>query len=236
MRRIAMIVTLALGLGACSGGSPEGPTAGVAAPAVLSASALPRMDSVASEADAEAIAGEVAHPDELIAVLDGAGFARSRERSFTTGTGAFSRVVARGLAFETDAGAGDYLAWFSERAGEEIVTAERIELAPLPAGLVVFRHLPDGCCHNDVPVFLAAWQRGSTVLTLHAGGRKANASAFAELVVRLRRGGMETRRVPRRRRRDLGGGLRRGWGLRSGPAGQFIAAHGAGQCDEETRP
>jgi hypothetical protein len=182
MRRIAVIVALALGLGACLGGSPEGPTAGVAAPAVLRASSLPRMDSVASEMDAEGIAAEVVHPDELIAVLDGAGFVRSRERSFTTGTGAFSRVIARGLAFETDAGAADYLAWFSERAGEEIVSAERIKLARLPAGVVVFRHLPNGCCHNDVPVFLAAWQRGSTVLTLHAGGRKANASAFVDLV------------------------------------------------------
>ena len=39
-----------------------------------------------------------------------------------------------------------------------------------------------GCCHNDVPVFLAAWQRGDSVLTLHAGGRRANLRAFVELI------------------------------------------------------
>lgn len=182
IRCVAVILALVLGLGACSGSSPSEPTAGIGAPPVLRASALPGMDTIVSEVDAEGIAQEVVHPDELLTVLDEAGFARSRERSFTTGTGAFSRVIARGLTFGTDAGAAKYLAWFGERAGEEIIRAERIRPAGLPTGLVVFRHLPDGCCHNDVPVFLAAWQRGPTVLTLHAGGRKANAGAFADLI------------------------------------------------------
>jgi hypothetical protein len=46
----------------------------------------------------------------------------------------------------------------------------------------VFRHLPDGCCRNDVPVYLAAWQRGPSVLYLHVGGRRANTRAFVELI------------------------------------------------------
>ena len=46
----------------------------------------------------------------------------------------------------------------------------------------MFRHEPDGCCHNDVPVYLAAWQRGSSVLYLHVGGRRANTRAFVELI------------------------------------------------------
>ena len=64
----------------------------------------------------------------------------------------------------------------------EIITSERIAPAGVPDGVVVFRHLPDGCCHNDVPVFLAAWQRGESVLTLHAGGRRANVRAFVDLI------------------------------------------------------
>lgn len=72
--------------------------------------------------------------------------------------------------------------WFADHAPAGIITSERIDPADGPDGVVVFRHLPDGCCHNDVPVFLAARQRGSSVSYLRAGGRRANAPAFVELI------------------------------------------------------
>jgi hypothetical protein len=184
VRHIAVSIVLVLGLGACAGGSRSVPTPTVrdTPPPVLPASALPRMTSVVTDVDEDQIADEVVHREALIALLEAAGFAGSRQRSFTVGTGSFSRVIARGLSFDTAGGARAYVTWFSRQAGEEILTAERIPFAAPPAGVVVFRHVPDGCCHNDVPTYLAAWQRGSTVLTLHAGGRKANAAAFADLV------------------------------------------------------
>ena len=152
-------------------------------PPLLPVSALSRMTAETSAVDVDHLADEVTHPDELRAVLTDAGFARAAQRSFAGGTGRpFSRVVSRGLTFSDEAGAAEFVAWFADRAPAEIITSERIDPAGVPEGVVVFRHLPDGCCHNDVPVFLAAWQRGSSVLYLHVGGRRANARAFVELI------------------------------------------------------
>ena len=149
---------------------------------VLPASALPRMTSEMTVVDTDDLVNEVTHPDELRALLDRSGFASAAQRSFAGGPGAFSRVLARELAFETEAGATAFLEWFEASAPEEIVTAERISPEGMPDGIVVFRHRPDGCCHNDVSAYLAAWQRGSAVLSLHVGGRRANTRAFAELI------------------------------------------------------
>lgn len=187
MARIVTTLAIIVVLAACGGSTAEtgpGPTTGtssVRAP-VLPASALPRMTSDAAPVDVEALAFEVAHPDELTAVLHGAGFASGAQRSFGGGTGAFSRVLARGLAFETDAGAAAFISWFGDNAPDEIIPARRVSPAGVPGGAVVFRHEPDGCCRNDVPVFLAAWQRGTSVLYLHVGGRKASTRAFVQLI------------------------------------------------------
>jgi hypothetical protein len=152
-------------------------------PALLPASALPGMADDTTPVDVDRLADDVAHPDEIRALLARTGFARGAQRSFGGGSGRpFSRVLSRGLTFGDAAGAAAFVAWFAEHAPAEIITAERIEPAEVPEGAVVFRHLPDGCCHNDVPVFLAAWQRGPSVLYLHAGGRRANAPAFVELI------------------------------------------------------
>ncbi|MGZ8617871.1 MAG: hypothetical protein ACXWYW_12275 [Actinomycetota bacterium] len=169
-------------LSCASAPTTDGPPASGAPPPVLPASALPRMTSDATPVDTDHLANEVTHPDDLRSLLDDAGFVRAAQRSFGGGRGAFSRVVARGLVFDVDAGAAAFVGWFGEHAPEEIITSERISPAGVPEGVVVFRHLPDGCCHNDVPVFLAAWQRGESVLSLHAGGRRANVRAFVELI------------------------------------------------------
>ncbi len=151
-------------------------------PPVLPAAALPRMTSRAATVDVDGLVGEVVHPDDLRVLLEDAGFAAGAERSFGGGTGAFSRVLARALAFDTEAGAAAFVRWFGDHAHEEIITAERISPVGVPQGVVVFSHEPDGCCHNDVPVFLAAWQQGSSVLYLHVGGRRANTRAFVDLI------------------------------------------------------
>ena len=177
--------SVAIVLVACADTSapPPVPAAGDAGPpVVLPASALPRMTSAASSIDVDGLVNEVTHPDELRAVLDESGFASAAQRSFGAGTGAFSRVLARGLTFETDDGAAAFVAWFEDNAAEEIITAERIVPHGVPDGVVVFRHRPDGCCHNDVPVYLAAWQRDSSVLVLHVGGRRTTTRAFVDLI------------------------------------------------------
>ena len=184
MSRIVRILPAAVLLVAACASAPttDGPAASGVSPPVLPASALPRMTSDVTPVDTDHLANEVTHPDDLRSLLDDAGFVRAAQRSFGGGRGAFSRVVARGLVFDADAGAAAFVAWFGEHAPGEIITSERISPAGVPEGVVVFRHLPDGCCHNDVPVFLAAWQRGESVLSLHAGGRRANVRAFVELI------------------------------------------------------
>lgn len=184
MSRIVRVLAAAvLLLTACaSAPATDGSIATGATPPVLPASALPRMTSDTTSVDADHLANEVTHPDELRALLDDAGVVRAAQRSFGGGRGAFSRVVARGLVFETEEGAAAFVSWFGDHASQEIITSERISPDETPHGVIVFRHLPDGCCHNDVPVFLAAWQRGESVLTLHAGGRRANVRAFVDLI------------------------------------------------------
>jgi len=174
MSRIVRVLAVAVLFAPACASAPatDGAIATGATPPVLPAAALPRMTSDATSVDADHMANEVMHPDELRALLDEAGLVRAAQRSFGGGSGAFSRVVARGLVFETEEGAAAFVSWFGDHASQQVITSERIS----PTGM------PDGCCHNDVPVFLAAWQRGDSVLTLHAGGRRANVRAFVDLI------------------------------------------------------
>ena len=175
-----LLVTVAC----ASDGVPRDASGSEPRPPLLPISALSKMTDETTTIGVDHLANEVAHPDEMRAMLADAELRRGVQRSFGGGTGRpFSRVLSRGLTFGDEAGAAAFVAWFAEHAHAEIITSERIDPAGVPGGVVVFRHLPDGCCHNDVPVFLAAWQRGSSVLFLHAGGRRANTRAFVELIV-----------------------------------------------------
>ncbi len=176
-------VVLLLAAACASDAVPRDTPASVPPRLLLPDSAVPRMSGDTTPVDVDRLASEVTHPDELRAVLAEAGFSRAAQRSFGGGPGRpFSRVLSRGLTFADAAGAAAFVAWFADHAPAEIITSERIDPADVPDGVVVFRHLPDGCCHNDVPVFLAAWQHGSSVSYLHAGGRRATAPAFVELI------------------------------------------------------
>ena len=179
----AAAVVVLLAAACASDADPRDAPATGPPPPLLPDSAVPHMSGDTTPVDVDHLADEVTHPDELRAVLAEAGFARAAQRSFGGGTGRpFSRVLSRGLTFGDAAGAAAFVAWFADHAPAEIITSERIDPDDVPDGVVVFRHLPNGCCHNDVPVFLAAWQRGSSVLFLHVGGRRANAPAFVELI------------------------------------------------------
>lgn len=182
-RIVGVIALVLVGCGATpSATRPAGSVPSPAEHLLLPSSALPRMPSTASIVDVDRLANEVVHPDEMRALLRQTGFSHGAQRSFGAGAGAFSRVVARALAFRTEAGAAAFVTWFGDNAGAEVISADRITPERVPDGVIVFRHLPDGCCHNDVPVYLAAWQRGPSVLYLHVGGRRANTRAFVDLI------------------------------------------------------
>jgi hypothetical protein len=174
----------ALLLVGCSDAVAPGSQASSPAPLLLPEAALPTMAMTSEDRsiDLDELASESSHPDELRSVLEGSGYTGGAERTFGGGKGTFARVLARGLAFSSDEGAAAYLTWLRELGPSELVGGTRIEPAGLPDGVIAIRHLPDGCCHNDVPVFLAAWQRGSSVLYLSASGREATARGLVDLV------------------------------------------------------
>ncbi len=134
MSRIVRILPAAVLLlfSCASAPTTDGPPASGASPPVLPASALPHMTSDAAPVDTDHLANEVTHPDDLRSLLDDAGFVHAAQRSFGGGRGAFSRVVARGLVFEADAGAAAFVGWFGEHAPEEIITSERISRPGCP--------------------------------------------------------------------------------------------------------
>ena len=167
---IALALALFVLVGCASEPAPAGSSGGSERAVVLPASALPGMTSVRSSVDVDRLTNEVAHADELRGLLEEAGFVSAEQRSFGGGTGAFSRVLARGLTFDSSAGADSYLEWFAENAHEEILTSRRISPTGVGSDVVVFHHRPDACCHNDVPAYMAAWRHGSSVLYLHVGG------------------------------------------------------------------
>jgi hypothetical protein len=190
--RTVRVIVVAVVLAGCAGSTDPGPAATsrpLPAPVevLLPRAALPGMDPVDRHLVASSIADEVTHPDLLVDLLSASGFEGGYERRFSGQGDSFTRVTARSLTFADEAGARAFLDWFADHAGNEIVTARRIEPAAMPAGAVVFEHEPDPCCHNDVPAYLAAWPRGSTVLYLHVGGRDATAGATATLIARYDR-------------------------------------------------
>jgi len=50
---------------------------------------------------------------------------------------------------------------------------------------VFFVHEPSGCCHEETPVYLAAWQRGDIVWTVQASGPRIQAPPVVALVHRF---------------------------------------------------
>jgi hypothetical protein len=179
---IVLVVSVSTGCAARSS-SPATTLGGARhAPPVAPAGAIPWMRSTENTVDVESVASDALHPDELATLLQEATFHAGVERIFTARRGPFSRVEARSLAFDSSAGASTYLRWLQSHASELIGDAEPVESERLPEGVVFVRHLATGCCHEEVPVYLAAWQRGPLVLSVKASGRGADVSPVAAIV------------------------------------------------------
>jgi hypothetical protein len=128
------------------------------------------------------IAAPALVPDELEALLNDVGLQSAAQRSFQGGRGAYSRVVARGLVFASEAGATTYLDWLRDHIEELIGDAEHMSAEGLPEGALFVRHLPGGCCPKETPVYLVAWQRGTFVLSVEAGGPRARRAPIVPIV------------------------------------------------------
>jgi hypothetical protein len=131
--------------------------------------------------DAETLAADALAPEDLLHLIEDAGFADGVERSFGGARGPLDLVVARSLAFADDAGADAYLSWLHDHVSDILGSSEPLRAPGLPSGALFVRHLPDGCCPKEVPVFLTAWRRGNVVLFLKASGRAARPEPVTRL-------------------------------------------------------
>lgn len=136
-------------------------------------------ESVLLPADA---AADAVNPGQLQAVLEGAGLIGVSEETYAGARGTFSRVVIRGWQFTTSDGAGTFFDWIRVNATHELIG----EAAPISSDrsgtAVVFMHEVSGCCHEEVPIYLAAWQRTAIVWTIRASGSRIHTAPVLELV------------------------------------------------------
>ena len=157
----------------------------VAAVAPIPQAALPGRPAASVALDAGTLAQDAVDVSSLETLLGHAGYVGGTQRQFSRTQGGRRRIVARVLRFETTAGAERYLTWLRDNVADVIGKARPNHALEAPAGGSVFEHEPNPCCHSETRIFLAAWNRGPTVVTLQVDGPAARASAVPELLSQL---------------------------------------------------
>lgn len=181
MRVLLTAALLLFGATACGAEEATRP----ANPATLPAAALPELDSRARTLDAAALADDAFEPDALAALLSEGGYVTGREREFSGKATVFDHVVARTLVFESRNGADAYLGWVRGHGDEVLGRAAPAKVVPPGEGGVAFTLERCGTCKKELPTFLAAWRRDTTVMTLLAAGDGADAASFSALAHEL---------------------------------------------------
>ena len=114
--------------------------------------------------------------------LDGAGLVGVQERVYTGGRGSYSRVVVRAWEFTTTDGASQFLSWLQANGTSGVISDAKTADGPTS---VFFIHEPSGCCHEETPIYLAAWQKGDVVWTVVASGPRIQTPPVVELVKKI---------------------------------------------------
>ena len=143
---------------------------------------LPGLHRTDATLDAAGAAADATHPDSMTAILTGAGLTGVHERTYAGAFGGpFARVVIRAWVFTSDSGAGSFLDWVRVNASHELI-GEAAPMGEAPGGAVLMRHDVTGCCHEETPIYLAAWQRGPIVWTIRASGPRIHTAPVLALV------------------------------------------------------
>ena len=174
--RATHVATIVLIVVACS---PE-----TQSPPPLPPIDLPGMRSELAPMTADRLARDALEPAALASLLDDAGYRSGAERTYAGPGERFSLAITRVLAFDDEGGAESYLDWLRSHPDDLLGSAERLPPLDLPGSFVAV-HLPGGCCPKAVPIYLSAWRRGPTVLSVRASGRQADPDAVAELAAAL---------------------------------------------------
>lgn len=154
-------------------------------PPVLSADALPGMESEVAVLGAGALARDALDPSGLEDLLGDMGYISGLQRTFSGPGERFSLAITRVLVFESADGAGRYVSWLRAHPEDLLGGARTLDPLDLPGSPFLMSHLPGGCCPKDVPIYVSAWQRETTVLFVKASGRQADIAAFEDLAKEL---------------------------------------------------
>ena len=145
------------------------------------------MRSEAAAVSADQLAHDALDPVSLASLLDDAGYVTGRERTYTGPGERFSLAITRVLVFGAPEGADAYLEWLRGHPEDLLGATESLDPLDLPGSPFLVVHLPGGCCPKAVPIYLSAWQRGSSVLFVQASGREADPEAVEDLALELDR-------------------------------------------------
>lgn len=176
----------AIVLAACSGGLTPVDSSGIAPAVSMPHVRIPGLHARNATLDGNTVALEMVHPDEAAATLEQAGLVGVTDRTLTGRLGVFSRVVVRGWSFATADGAASFVDWLQTNANEMIGDHTTLDASAGP-GVTVLLHSPSGCCHEEVPIYLAAWQRGPTVWTVWASGPRIRTAPALALIDSIRK-------------------------------------------------
>lgn len=146
---------------------------------------LAGMETELSTLTIEHLARDASDPASLASLLEEAGFRSGSERTYAGPGERFSLAVTRVLSFGDTEGAETYLSWLREHPSEFLGTVERLPPLDLPGAPFLTVHLPGGCCPKEVPVYLAAWRRGSSVVSVRVSGRGLDGEAVRGLVAQI---------------------------------------------------
>jgi hypothetical protein len=91
------------------------------------------------------------------------------------------------LAFGSPEGADSYLGWLRDHVDEVIGTAELLDPPALPGGSLLALSEPGDCCPKATDVYLIAWRKGSSVLSLEVGGEAVDEALVTDLAMTLDR-------------------------------------------------
>jgi hypothetical protein len=180
MLRTSFLLMALLALIACASPSTPSASSDMSMTATIPDLGLGHMHVTDSTDTGEQASLDATDPQAMQTTLNDAGLVGVRERVYTGGRGSYSRVVVRAWEFTSANGAGTFHDWLVTNATHSVIG----EAKPV-GGTGVFVHEPSGCCHEETPVYLSAWQKGDVVWTVVASGPRIQTPPVVQLVKRI---------------------------------------------------
>lgn len=182
MPRTSIPLLVLLAMIACASPSTPSASPDISMTASIPDLGLGHMHVTESTDTGEEASLDATDPQAMQTILDGAGLVGVRERVYTGGRGSYSRLVVRVWEFTSANGAGAFYDWLVTNATHSVIGEAKPARTSIPD---LFVHEPSGCCHEETPVYLAAWQKGDVVWTVVASGPRIQTPPVMQLVKQI---------------------------------------------------